>query len=182
MGGKNTKKKDASGGAKWKREMKVVVLGIAASGKSTFTRQMRLLHQAAWTQQELDSYYAIICANIYDGMKEVCATLKAQDMECALQENAKRARYYRELGTQQPQLDATEAKRLNALWQDDTVKSLVKTMSATCDVHMFNLNFFMSRLDYIAADNYVPSDLDILHSRQRSTGATETSFVVCTCG
>lgn len=92
MGNKSSRKKEG-GGLKWKKEMKIVVLvckrilrltnlqGTAASGKSTFTRQMRLLNHTPWTQQELDSFYAIICSNIYDGMKEVCEMMKAQGME-----------------------------------------------------------------------------------------------------
>lgn len=98
--------------------------------------------------------------------------------QCDVKENVKRARYYKELGVEAPVMDMKEAERLKALWEDENVKKVVATMSTSCDLHMNNLNYFMGRLDAIAADNYVPNDMDILHSRQRSTGATETIFVV----
>jgi hypothetical protein len=86
-------------------------------------------------------------------------------------------RYFRELPPEKPSLDATELERMKTLWADKGVEKCVEIM-ASQDLAVHNLKYFMERLDEIAAEDYVPSDEDILYARQRSTGATETSFIV----
>lgn len=41
-----------------------------------------------------------------------------------------------------------------------------------------DFKYYIDKIDVIAEPNYVPTDEDILHIRQRSTGATDTSFIV----
>jgi len=153
-------------------------LGIAASGKSTFTRQMRLIHEAAWSQEELETFYNIICANVFDGMKEVCSQMAKMDMEFDDKENTKRARYFRELNSAEtPLLNEGEVDRIKTLWQDKNFTKCVAQMVGGSDLIVHNLTYFIDRLDDISKENYIPNDDDILYCRQRSTGATETIFV-----
>jgi len=44
-----------------------------------------------------------------------------------------------------------------------------------------DLAYYMSQINTIASPDYIPTHDDILHARQRSTGATETAFVVNKC-
>jgi guanine nucleotide-binding protein subunit alpha len=151
---------------------------------------MRMIHQCPWTQQELENYYQIICYNIWDGLKEVCVHMKKHNIDvsgqpltdrltcqCESKDNRKRLRYFRELPQEKPPLDATEVERMKTLWSDKGVEKCVEVM-ASQDLAVHNLKYFMDRLDKIVAADYVPSDEDILFARQRSTGATETSFIV----
>eukprot|EP01127_Copromyxa_protea_P000430 TRINITY_DN10358_c0_g1_i1.p1 TRINITY_DN10358_c0_g1~~TRINITY_DN10358_c0_g1_i1.p1 ORF type:complete len:364 (-),score=78.92 TRINITY_DN10358_c0_g1_i1:54-1076(-) len=173
MGNIGGKKKVKKG---WKKELKLVVLGIAASGKSTFTRQMRMIHEASWTQAELENFYDIICANVYDGLRELGLAMTKFGLECNDPENTKRCRYYKEL-TEPPSINDVELERIKALWADKSVEKCVKQMREGSELIIHNLGYFIERLDVIAGENYIPSDDDILHCRQRSTGATETCFI-----
>lgn len=93
-------------------------------------------------------------------------------------ENAKRVRYFKEL-TSPPAINEKEVERIKALWSDKNISDCVKQMYSSSDLIVHNLAYLVERLDVIAGENYIPSDEDILHIRQRSTGGFETSFVVC---
>lgn len=148
---------------------------------------MRLIHDSPWTEQELQVYYDIIATNIYDGLKELATVLRKAEIEvmcqlavhsnlqCADTENNKRARYYTELGDYPP-IDDQEKNRALSFWQDAGVQKAFEAMKSDTT---FNLGYFMDRLEDISKADYVPTSEDILHSRQRSTGASETCFVVC---
>lgn len=151
---------------------------------------MRLIHQSCWTQSELENFYDIICHNIYDGMKEVCVGMNKLGIEVNTtilplvhnfqfedKENAKRARYFKEL-IEMPAIDEKELERIKGLWADKNVQKCAEQLKTSADLIVHNLAYFVERLDVIAGENYIPSDTDILHSRQRSTGGQETSFVV----
>lgn len=159
-----------------KGELKIVILGIAASGKSTFVRQVRTIHNNVYTQAELQNYYQIICTNIWDGMKEVCVHMKKHNIDCEIAENAKRTRYFRELGAESPPLTAREVERIKALWVDPAVTKCIEVMKSQ-DLAIHNFTYFMERIDEIVQKDYVPTNRDVLFARQRSTGACEVSII-----
>jgi hypothetical protein len=136
---------------------------------------MRLVHEAAFSAQELQVYRDIIANNVFDGLRELATVLrKSSTPECDDAENNKRLRYFSEL-TDYPPLTSDEVRRCLAFWQD---KNVQKTFANSQSELFGVLEYFMGRLDEIGKDDYVPSHDDILRSRQRSTGASETSFVV----
>ena len=53
----------------YRRTVKVLLLGSGESGKSTFLKQMRILHGKEWVDQELKSFKPIIYGNLVKGMK-----------------------------------------------------------------------------------------------------------------
>lgn len=73
-------------------------------------------------------------------------------------------------------LNDQEVQRMQAFWKDAAVQKLWPSLRTEVS---FNLPYYMDRVEEIAKPDYLPSSEDILHSRQRSTGATETTFVVC---
>jgi len=70
--------------------------------------------------------------------------------------------------------DVTEAIR--SLWKDPGVKEAVRRSRE------FQLNdsavYYFNAIDRMAAPNYMPTDQDILRSRVKTTGITETTFKV----
>ena len=41
-----------------------------------------------------------------------------------------------------------------------------------------NLEYMMENIDRFAEENFIPSNEDVLHARQRTTGVVETQFQV----
>lgn len=53
----------------YRRTVKVLLLGSGESGKSTFIKQMRIIHGREWQEEELKQFKPIIYGNIVKGMK-----------------------------------------------------------------------------------------------------------------
>lgn len=53
----------------WKREMKILLLGAGESGKSTFVKQMRIIHGEDYSDQDRLEFRPLIYHNILKGMK-----------------------------------------------------------------------------------------------------------------
>ena len=53
----------------WKREMKILLLGAGESGKSTFVKQMRIIHGEDYTDQDRLEFRPLIYHNVLKGMK-----------------------------------------------------------------------------------------------------------------
>ena len=63
----------------WKREMKVLLLGAGESGKSTFLKQMRIIHGEDYSDSDRLEFRPLIYHNILKGMKvlvEACRRLQ----------------------------------------------------------------------------------------------------------
>lgn len=53
------------------RNMRILILGIQSSGKSTFTKQLKILHCNGFNKSELNNYRIILIQNLFLGMKEI---------------------------------------------------------------------------------------------------------------
>lgn len=63
----------------WKREMKILLLGAGESGKSTFLKQMRIIHGEDYSDSDRLEFRPLIYHNILKGMKvlvEACRRLQ----------------------------------------------------------------------------------------------------------
>ncbi|RLV94104.1 Guanine nucleotide-binding protein alpha-2 subunit [Spathaspora sp. JA1] len=62
-------------------EIKILLLGSGESGKSTIVKQMKILHQDGYTQEELYEYRAFVYKNILDCIKNVINAIIDLDPE-----------------------------------------------------------------------------------------------------
>jgi len=53
----------------FRRTIKILLLGSGESGKSTFLKQMRIIHGGDFVDEELKQYRLVIYSNIVNGMK-----------------------------------------------------------------------------------------------------------------
>lgn len=74
------------------------------------------------------------------------------------------------------ELNETNVARMKTLWSD---KKFQECYHKYCSEVSLHLEYFVNKVDEIAAPGYVPSDDDILHCRQRTTGGATTTFMVC---
>lgn len=67
-------------------KLKIILLGSGESGKSTFAKQMRLIHQGGFTREEIEAYRADVMRNVVESMQQILKgmqTLGIQfDEEC----------------------------------------------------------------------------------------------------
>jgi len=162
---------------KLEAEVKLLLLGAGESGKSTIAKQMKIIHLHGFTQEECVQYKAIIYTNIVVSMKALANA--AFEMKIPLAEkNQGAANKIRESDANyfSGNLTKETAAEIKALWQDDGIKKAYSRQNE------FQLNdsaaYYFDSLDRLMADNYVPTEQDVLRSRAKTTGIIETEFTI----
>jgi GTPase SAR1 family protein len=165
-------------GKVFRNEVKMLLLGPGDSGKSTLAKQIKIIHMSGFRDAERQSYRAIIYSNLIFAFKQVI--LAAQRFELVLQKaNKKAARRLIDnffIFPEDEPLGADISADLAAVWSD---KAVVATFARRAEFDLIDsAAYFLAHIDRIGRDDYVPSDLDILHSRQRTRGIIETVYSV----
>ncbi|KAI9303506.1 G-alpha protein [Cunninghamella echinulata] len=159
-----------------KSEIKMLLLGAGESGKSTILKQMKLIHDGGFTSEERESFKEVIFSNTMQSMR---ATLEGMVTLGLTFKNPGNEIHQRLIMEAHPQVDymAHElVEAIAALWDDPAVKECVSRSNE------FQLNdsakYYFDSILRIGQPNYIPSDQDVLRSRVKSTGITETTFVI----
>jgi GTPase SAR1 family protein len=159
--------------AKSHLEVKLLLLGTGESGKSTIVKQMKLLYQTPYTEQEAAVFRTTVFSNIVTSMKTLLQyrehfgiPLRSPAAETAANE----------LLTQ-PVEDADVqnfGRWISTLWADGGIQDVYSRSSE------FHLNdsaaYYFAAIDRICQPNYIPDSQDILRSRIRTTGIVESQF------
>jgi len=159
-------------GSKKKHTFKVMVVGVAGSGKSTFVKQMKILN-GGFSNDEIDDYKGLMMHNVLGGMQELikqCARL-----DVALEEKSlKHARALMAHSGFEDIKDEQFHKHILVLWADSSIQLVFK------DRHRYQLST-VAHMDYLVANverfskpGFVPTNDDILYARQRTTGSNRT--------
>ncbi|RPA89567.1 guanine nucleotide binding protein, alpha subunit [Choiromyces venosus 120613-1] len=158
------------------KEVKLLLLGAGESGKSTILKQMKLIHASGFSKNDRDDYRVIIFANLLNSFKIILEAMESYDLTFQNEENEAYVELIiteRELGRQEP-FPKEYQKAFASLWADGGVQTAVHRGNEFA-LHD-NLNYFFESLDRLFVPNYMPTDQDILRSRLKSTGISETLF------
>ncbi|KAL7272779.1 G-Protein alpha subunit [Rhizina undulata] len=161
---------------KMSKEVKLLLLGAGESGKSTILKQMKLIHAAGFSKSDRDDYRVIIFSNILNSLKVILEAMEALHLTFENKENEA----YIDLIIMDRELCRGEAfpkeyqTAFRSLWTDGSVQRAVSKGNEFA-LHD-NLNYFFESLERLFVKEYIPTDQDILHSRLKTTGITETVF------
>ncbi|KAI9102413.1 guanine nucleotide binding protein, alpha subunit [Phlyctochytrium arcticum] len=159
-----------------RNEVKMLLLGAGESGKSTILKQMKLIHDNGYSTEEREAFKEIIFSNTVQSMRVILEAMITMGIRLAKEDNEKHRAVILDLPNQ---LEAESfppevALAVGALWMDNGVQA--------CFVRSreFQLNdsakYYFDSIDRISAPDYLPSDQDVLRSRVKTTGITETTF------
>ncbi|KAI9477133.1 guanine nucleotide binding protein, alpha subunit [Zychaea mexicana] len=158
-------------------QVKLLLLGAGESGKSTLLKQMKLIHEGGFSLDERMAYREIIYSNTIQSMHVILDAMDGLGLAFSNEASHKAADHV----IQQPAEMIDEApmpadlvSAIQALWVDQGVQEAVRRRNE------FQLNdsasYYFESMDRIGKPDYVPSDQDVLRSRVKSTGITETHF------
>ncbi|XP_029997411.1 guanine nucleotide-binding protein G(o) subunit alpha-like [Sphaeramia orbicularis] len=159
--------------------VKLLMLGPAESGKSTLIKQIKIIHSQGFSKQELLSFKPAVLDNLLTSMKFVLRGMGMLRINLANKKNKLHAQSV--LSCTQSLRDDREllpyvSRALCALWADDGVRA------AASRGHEFELNdsalYFFENMSRIISPNYIPSEMDVLRVRVRTSGIIETQFQV----
>uniref|UniRef100_T1JBM3 Uncharacterized protein n=1 Tax=Strigamia maritima TaxID=126957 RepID=T1JBM3_STRMM len=161
----------------YRRQVKILLLGAGESGKSTFLKQMKIIHGYDFDEEDISEYRTIIYQNVVKGMKVLIDARDKLGIEWQNADNQHYALYVLKFG-QNMSLDTKlfleYVNPVVQLWGDLGIKTAFERRKE------FQLSdavkYFFDNLDRIADRDYIPSNQDILHARKATKGITE--FVV----
>lgn len=159
-------------------EIKMLLLGAGESGKSTILKQMKLIHEGSYTQSERESYKEIIFSNTLQSMHVILDAMPIlqipfQDQSLVLVADLIQSLpNHLEKNFLEPQL----VNAIRKLWQDPGVRSCYERSRE------YQLNdsaaYYFDAIERIGRPDYIPNDQDVLRSRVKTTGITETVFLI----
>jgi len=161
-----------------RNEIKMLLLGAGESGKSTILKQMKLIHDGGYSPEERESFKEIIFSNTVQSMRVILEAMETMSIKFRDGNNKKHADVILNLPNQieGDHLPQEVAIAIKILWTDSGVQE------AFSRSREYQLNdsakYYFDSIDIIAKPDYLPSDQDVLRSRVKTTGITETTFLI----
>ncbi|XP_051570024.1 guanine nucleotide-binding protein subunit alpha-12a [Myxocyprinus asiaticus] len=164
-----------------RRLVKILLLGAGESGKSTFLKQMRIIHGKEFDQKALLDFRDTIFENIIKGMRVLVDARDKLGVPWQNSENEKHGMFVMSFENKagmpvEPCTFQLYVPALQALWNDSGIQEAYGRRSE------FQLSesvkYFLDNLDRIGQLNYVPSRQDILLARKATKGIVEHDFVI----
>ncbi|KAF5397188.1 Guanine nucleotide-binding protein G(Q) subunit alpha, partial [Paragonimus heterotremus] len=162
-------KKDA------RREFKLLLLGTGESGKSTFIKQMRIIHGAGYSDEERRTFIKLVYQNIYMAMSTMIRAMENLKIAYENPANQAHAEVIREVDYESvTTMDQQHVVAIRSLWEDpgitecyDRRREYQLTDSA---------KYYLDNLDRVSQPDYLPTLQDILRVRVPTTGIVEYPF------
>lgn len=158
-----------------RRELKLLLLGTGESGKSTFIKQMRIIHGHGYNDEDKKGFIKLVYQNIFMAMQSMVKAREMLKIPFSSADNQEHANLvmsvdYETVTTfERPYVEA-----IKHLWADggiqecyDRRREYQLTDSA---------KYYLTDVDRIAAPNYLPTQQDILRVRVPTTGIIEYPF------
>ncbi|KAH6568789.1 hypothetical protein BASA50_003061 [Batrachochytrium salamandrivorans] len=164
--------------ANLKNEVKMLLLGAGESGKSTILKQMTLIHGSGYSQQEKEAFKEIIFSNTAQSLRVILEAMQNMNMGLELPINEQYRAIIFDLPNQieAEDLPAEVTAAVKSLWHDGGVQACF----ARSREYQLNdsARYYFESIDRIGALGYMPTEQDVLRSRVKTTGITETTFRV----
>lgn len=162
------------------KEVKILILGAGESGKSTIIKQMRLIHDEGFDEDDRTAYVPVIRCTAVSDMKAICDAMDRLDISLANKELQAEKDILLAQSTEMNTIyDTSVFVAIGKLWKDSGIKE--------CHSRSFEYQltdsaaYFFNIIDDVSKSDYWPSDQDILHCRIKTTGINETVFHMDDC-
>ncbi|XP_063530994.1 guanine nucleotide-binding protein subunit alpha homolog [Cydia strobilella] len=160
-----------------RRQVKLLLLGAGESGKSTFLKQMRIIHKVKFEPELVREYQHVIYQNIVKGIQVL---VDARDKLAIPWENPRnldvgqQALHFNSTQTLDSRLFMHYAPHIHSLWLDRAIK---RAYDRRREFQLSDsVSYFFGELERIARPDYMPSHQDILHCRKATKGISECTI------
>ncbi|KAM9820120.1 guanine nucleotide-binding protein G(q) subunit alpha-like [Neosynchiropus ocellatus] len=156
-------------------EYKLLLLGTGESGKSTFIKQMRIIHGRGYSDEDKRGFRRLVYQNIFTAMQVMIQAMNILEIPYQHELNKTNASTVGEVDVEQittltnPYVDA-----IKSLWADPGIQECYnrKREYQLSD----SAKYYLDDLDRIATVAYLPSEQDVLRVRVPTTGIIEYPF------
>lgn len=158
-----------------RRELKLLLLGTGESGKSTFIKQMRIIHGSGYSEDDKRSFIKIVYQNIFMAMNSMIRAMDTLKIVYKDPQNEENANLIRQIDHETvTTFEQQFVEAIKALWADmgiqecyDRRREYQLTDSA---------KYYLDDVDRLTQPDYLPTLQDILRVRTPTTGIIEYPF------
>lgn len=159
----------------FKRTVKILLLGSGESGKSTFLKQIKIIHGDNFSPDAIAEYRVTIYMNVVKGMRVLLDAKGKLGMEW--EDGAASAHADVLYSYDMNSADLSEpmfqlyAPSVKALWQDGAIRKAYERRSEFQLIE--SVKYFFDNIDRLLQKSYTPTLADILHARKATKGIVE---------
>eukprot|EP00095_Tigriopus_kingsejongensis_P008199 maker-scaffold895_size84271-snap-gene-0.23 protein:Tk08199 transcript:maker-scaffold895_size84271-snap-gene-0.23-mRNA-1 annotation:"guanine nucleotide-binding protein gq subunit alpha" len=157
------------------REHRILLLGCGEAGKSTFIKQMRIIHSEGFSEEEKLQIKDDIAWNIVDAIQTL---LQNAIIDSSLEEDAKLVEgmpFRAQPAQVLPFVDVIER-----LWKHEAIQNAYERRNEYQLVEC--AKYFLNRANQVLEPDYIPTNQDIVQTRVKTTGIIEHDFHVASKG
>nr|AJQ81034.1 G protein alpha subunit 12 [Lygus hesperus] len=163
----------------FRRQVELLLLGAGESGKSTFLKQMRIIHGIKFEPELIKEFQQVIYQNIVKGMKVLVDARNKLDIPWEHPVNVDNGSYilkYDNTIMLDTRLFTHYAPTLADLWKDSGIK---RAFERRREFQLSDsVQYFLDNIDRISRVDYIPTNKDILHARKATKGISEFTIPI----
>ncbi|CAB3366323.1 Hypothetical predicted protein [Cloeon dipterum] len=158
-----------------RKELKLLLLGTGESGKSTFIKQMRIIHGAGYSDDDKKGFIKLVYQNIFMAMQSMIRAMDMLKIQYGDSRNIDKAELVRSVDFETvTTFEAQFVEAIKDLWADSGIQECYDRRREYQLTD--SAKYYLSDLDRIRAPDYLPTEQDILRARQPTTGIIEYPF------
>uniref|UniRef100_A0A8C0GTZ1 Guanine nucleotide-binding protein subunit alpha n=1 Tax=Chelonoidis abingdonii TaxID=106734 RepID=A0A8C0GTZ1_CHEAB len=156
-----------------RRELKLLLLGTGESGKSTFIKQMRIIHGSGYSDEDKRGFTKLVYQNIFTAMQAMIRAMETLKIPYKYEHNKAHAQLVREVDIEKvsafenPFVDA-----IKSLWNDPGIQECYDRrreyqLSDSTKYSMCQLQAVLTNREPIAVPDYLMVDVGGQRSERR---------------
>uniref|UniRef100_A0A3Q2HI41 Guanine nucleotide-binding protein subunit alpha n=1 Tax=Equus caballus TaxID=9796 RepID=A0A3Q2HI41_HORSE len=158
-----------------RRELKLLLLGTGESGKSTFIKQMRIIHGAGYSEEDKRGFTKLVYQNIFTAMQAMIRAMETLRILYKHEHNKANALLIREVDVEKvTTFEHRYVSAIKTLWADPGIQECYdrRREYQLSD----SAKYYLTDVDRIATLGYLPTQQDVLRVRVPTTGIIEYPF------
>jgi len=154
----------------------LLLLGADGSGKSTFIKQMQLIHGQGFNDNNRVEMIPFVHKNIFDAMEIIVGQMGQLNINLSDQSRNEDIEIFR---NEENDLE-NRLSSVSRLWDDSGVQTCYNRRSEYSSTYPLNVStkYFLDKIDRINVPGYLPIDDDIIRVRKSTVGVIQYEFTV----
>ncbi|XP_076169600.1 G protein alpha q subunit isoform X1 [Ptiloglossa arizonensis] len=158
-----------------RRELKLLLLGTGESGKSTFIKQMRIIHGSGYSDDDKRGFIKLVYQNIFMAMQSMIRAMDLLKIEYGQSSNIEKAELVRVVDFETvTTFESPYVEAIKDLWADSGIQECYDRRREYQLTD--SAKYYLSDLERIEKSDFLPTEQDILRARAPTTGIIEYPF------